>query len=149
MASQSQVKHYLALWFQAGQRALGKGAGGQHDSIQFCPQPVFQGHQYTPEFEQAWSQILKHPANFHLDGGSVLIADLLSNTWEIIPCGNCLMPVPASILGSKAEPCPCHALASWPNTELPMPRLPVNNQAHLRNLFQRLKQQAPQERAAL
>ncbi len=149
MASQFQVKHYLALWFQMGQQALGNKTDGQNNSIQFCPQPVFRGTQYTPEFEQAWSQILEHPADFHLDGESVAIADLLSNTWEIIPCGNCLMPVPASVLGSEAQPCPCHTLANGPNTELPMPRLPVNDQAHLSELCKRLKQRAPQKQVAL
>ena len=134
MASQTQVKKCLALWFQLGHAVV----TDDHSNRQLCPQPVFYQDRYTPEFEQAWSEVIEDAAAWYLEGAPMAIADLLSSTWDIIPCSNCLMPIPASIFGEGAKPCLCQDLAFWPNSDLPMPRLPANGQSHLCNLCERL-----------
>lgn len=135
MASKTQVKHYLALWFQLGHAAV----TNTHKPSKICPQPVFQQSQYSPEFESAWSEINHRAADFYLEGTSTAIAELLSNSWDIIPCANCVMPVPASVFGEPAKACPCHKLEAWPNTHLPAPKLPADNKLHLGQLCDRLR----------
>ncbi|MEM9246280.1 MAG: hypothetical protein AAGA67_11155 [Cyanobacteria bacterium P01_F01_bin.153] len=140
MAPRTQVKEYLALWFQLGHAAVTNG----HRRRELCPQPVFQRDNsqhsdYTAEFEQAWSEILNGASEFYLEGAPIAIADLLSNAWDIIPCANCMMPIPTSLVAQGAKPCICEHLTVWPNPDLPKPRLPINDKAFLCNLCERLR----------
>jgi len=135
MASEQQVRQYLAYWFQ-----LGKGVvirGGQKTLL---PRPVIQGNQYSPEFESTWQQVIsKDAGDCHLEGTQQTIAALLTPGWEVQPCARCAMPVPLRNPGLPVVlECPCADIPDWPNTEIPQPRDPVDTQIQLNRIRDRL-----------
>lgn len=135
MASSSQVRQYLAYWFQ-----LGKPVVVNHGQEKLLPNPVIQGDRYSPDFEACWQQILTVGCDkCHLDGTVQSIGELLDSSWEITPCARCDMPVPTISLGMQPAVCPCFDLPSWPNADLPHPRSPVDSQAQLSVIRDRLK----------
>ncbi len=127
MATEQEVKQYLAYWFQLGKKVvMGNGAAN------LLPQPVLKGDRYSAEFEKCWQQILSQStSDCYLEGTHETIAELLTPAWEMQPCGRCEMPIPLRSLGMPALSCPCNTLPSWPNTELPAPRNPVSTQDQL------------------
>lgn len=134
MASNSQVKQYLAYWFQLGKRII------VHNGSQTMqPQTVIEGNRYSDEFEDCW-RYLSSPESreVYLEGTSQTIQELLSSSWEIEACARCSIPVPVDVRGLSIPSCPCADLPSWPNLDLPLPRLPVETQDYLRNLCHRL-----------
>jgi len=134
MASPEQVKHYLLYWCQ-----LGKGIVIRDGEETLLPRPVIQGDRHSPAFETCWQQVMQpESGNCYLEGTQQTIAELLSADWEIVDCSRCQMPVPLPIRATSCTPCPCCDLPSWPNTELPLPRSPINNQSQLRDLCDRL-----------
>jgi hypothetical protein len=135
MASQEQVRQYLAYWFQ-----LGKPVWVNGGQTALLPQPVISGDRYSPEFEQCWQQVTSAKSgDCYLDATDQTIKELLSPSWEINPCVRCAMPVPVASVGMPALSCPCIDLPLWPNTELPKPRLPVSSQAQLSQIRDRLQ----------
>lgn len=127
MASQKQVKEYLAYWFQLGKKVV---VGNGVATLQ--PTTVIDGEHYSREFEQCWQQIISHGGdNCYLEGTEETIGQLLNPAWEMIACARCSMPVPIRGFGMPAILCPCSDLDTWPNTELPPPRCPVNSQEQL------------------
>jgi hypothetical protein len=132
MASENQVKQYLAFWFQ-----LGKGlVMGQDRQL---PQPVILGDRYSPEFEACWQRIVQlEGKNCYLQGTVQTIDQLLSSEWELTACARCDMPVPMLNLGMRSPGCPCEDMPLWPNTELPAPRVPVDSRAQLDQIRDRL-----------
>jgi hypothetical protein len=136
MASEQEVKEYLAYWFQLGKKLI----LDQGTKQELLPQPVICGERYSQQFENVWHQIIqKDEKNWYLEGTSQTIAELLSPLWEISDCARCGMPVAMINLGLTADGCPCKDLPNWPNTELPQPRSPVNNNQHLTKLQERLQ----------
>lgn len=136
MASEHQVKQYLAYWFQLGKRVMVNN--GQASVL---PQPVIQGNSYSPEFETCWQQIQSPEAGIcYLEGTPQTIAELLSSEWEIDPCSRCSMPVPVKTIGIASPECPCFDLPGWPNLEIPTPRAPINTQQLLLKIRDRLRQ---------
>lgn len=134
MASEEQVKKYLAYWFQ-----LGKKVVINNGEEQFLPQPIFQGDRYSKEFEVFWQQVISKSGSSYLEGTNETIAELLTSKWDMILCCRCDMPIPARTMGMPAENCPCIDLPSWPNTEIPKPRSPVSSQTHLNSITSRLR----------
>ena len=134
MASQQEVKQYLAYWFQLGKKvAIGNGKAS------LLLKEVIKGDRYSDEFEECWQKIISPAAgNCYLEGTQETIAELLSPAWAVNPCARCTMPVPVSNVGMPPELCPCSDLSNWPNTELPPPRSPVNTQDQLRGIRDRL-----------
>lgn len=133
MASPQSVRQYLAHWFQLGRKVI-----GQHQ--QWCPQPVIRGDRYSTEFETCWSELLTAgDANVYLESTEQTLAELLSEAWEIKVCSRCPLLVPTKIHGIQAGSCPCSELATWPNLEIPMPRLPVDSQVHLSQIRDRIQ----------
>jgi hypothetical protein len=136
MASEQQVKTYLAYWFQ-----LGKHLCWNNSQKQLLPQPVIRGDCYSSEFEACWQKIMAEEGkNCYLEGTDATIDQLLSSEWNIESCVRCSMPVPMVDLGIQPLECPCNDLDSWPNTELPQPRLPVNSITRLQGIHSRLNQ---------
>lgn len=134
MASSTQVKQYLAYWFQLGKKAIVRN--GQQALL---PHPVIQGDRYSREFENCWQFLLSpESGDCYLEGTPQTIEELLSSEWELSDCPRCEMPVPLREIGLPAEGCPCNDLPTWPNLELPLPRSPVNTQRHLNNICGRL-----------
>ena len=134
MSSASSVKQYLACWFQLGKKVAVKNG---HQAI--APEIVLQGDRYSQDFEDCWQYLLStESGDCYLEGTQQTIEELLSESWEIIECSRCDMPIPVRSKGMPPECCPCYDLLTWPNTNLPMPRVPVNTQSHLRNLNSRL-----------
>ncbi len=130
MASESQVRSYLAAWFQ-----LGKKLYLQNGKETLLPQPVIFGDRYSTQFENCWQKIIATQGkDSYLEGTEVSIAELLSPSWEIQDCARCTMPVPLVSLGIACSQCPCFDLLSWPNSQLPAPRSPVNSFAHLNRI---------------
>ncbi|MEA5551735.1 hypothetical protein VB713_12210 [Anabaena cylindrica UHCC 0172] len=127
MANKQEVKKYLAHWFQ-----LGKKVVVGHSDQSFLPSTVLSGDRYSQEFEDCWEQIVSlEMSDCYLEGTHETIAQLLTPTWEMLACGRCEMPVPVRTLGMPALFCPCNSLPTWPNTELPAPRSPINSQEQL------------------
>lgn len=136
MASEQQVRQYLAYWFQLGKRVLIRN--GQ-EALQ--PQAVIAGDRYSDEFEQCWKVILApESGECYLEGTAQTIDDLLSPAWEINPCSRCSMPVPMRTMGMPALECPCSDLANWPDNSTLQPRSPVSSQALLSKIRDRLRQ---------
>lgn len=132
MASQDQVKRYLAYWLQ-----LGKSLVLDRDEV-VSPEPIT-GDRYSPEFESCWQRILATGGrNCYLEGTLQTISDLLSPTWDIADCARCSMPVPMMQLGVQPNVCPCFDLPTWPNTDLPAPRMPVDTNDRLEKIRKRL-----------
>ena len=133
MASVSQVQAYLAYWFQ-----LGKPVVFHKSQAQCLPSPVFQGSQFSPAFDQCWQRISQHPADCHLQGTDQTIAELLAGEWDITECARCEMPIPMSVQIVETSTCPCNDLPTWPNDEVPKPRMGVNDNNHLQGIRKRL-----------
>lgn len=134
MASQTEVREYLAHWFQ-----LGKPIVLAEDRGVCLPSPVFQGGEYSRSFEDCWHRIMVTSGqNCYLDGTTQSIAEMLSPGWDITACARCTMPIAIPVAGTMTHLCPCNDLPTWPNTEVPMPRTAVNNQDQLRTLQRRL-----------
>ncbi|WAL62683.1 hypothetical protein [Thermocoleostomius sinensis] len=138
MASSDQVKRYLAYWFQ-----LGKPLVLNDGQETLLPQPVLQNNHYSPEFEACWNRVLEFDGHrCYLEGTSQSIHELLSSQWEIESCARCAMPVPMVSLGAQTLDCPCNDLNTWPNNELPQPRSPIDSQAQLNQIRDRLLKRA-------
>ncbi|MBO9999608.1 MAG: hypothetical protein J7641_11485 [Cyanobacteria bacterium SID2] len=134
MASETQVKDYLAHWFQLGKKIV---IGNMGESR--LPEPIFEGNRYSQAFEDCWQLCLSpESGDCYLEGTLKTVADLLASNWEIVACARCQMPVPMPLQGLSCLECPCHDLPSWPNEDLPKPRLPINTQVSLREICSRL-----------
>jgi hypothetical protein len=133
MATTSEVKKYLAYWFQ-----LGKSIVINNGTATLLPQQVYAGYSYSLEFEECWQKVIKAPSSCHLEGTNETIAELLKSEWGIESCARCAMPIPMRHLGMPAIVCPCNDLMTWPNSELPPPKGPVNSQEKLLNIRKRL-----------
>jgi hypothetical protein len=134
MASSDQVKRYLSYWFQ-----LGKPLVIDNGRETLLPNPVSQGDRYSPEFEACWQRVMELKGkNCYLEGTAEKIDELLSSKWEISPCARCSMPVPMVSLGAQSLECPCNDLQTWPNSDLPQPRSPVDSQGQLEQIRDRL-----------
>jgi len=144
MASQFQVKAYLAQWFQLGKKVVATDRGDA-----YLPHRIFYGEGYSPEFEASWRQILAEANGIHLEGTDQTIADLLGGEWEIQSCARCQMPIPTSKYCWSSMTCPCSDMTTWPNETLPKPRaMPARNQMRLRALRMRLEDRATSDRAS-
>lgn len=137
MASVERVRQYLAYWFQ-----LGQGVVIRNGAKVLLPKRVISGNSYSPEFETCWQYLTSPQAgDCYLQGTNQTIAELLSPAWDISPCARCSMPVPLRQPGFSTQfECPCADLPSWPNSEMPMPRAPIDSQNHLSGLRDRLGQ---------
>ena len=133
MASVSQVRTYLAYWFQ-----LGKPVVFNRSQTQCLPYPIFQGTCLSPAFEQCWQKITRNTADCYLQGTDQTIADLLATEWEITECARCSMPVPMPVCIINSSACPCNDLPNWPNDEIPQPRMGVSNESRLEDIRKRL-----------
>lgn len=133
MAAASEVKQYLALWFQ-----LGKGAVDNRSGEVFRVRQILKGDRYSSDFERCWERIVAEPAEFSLEGTTRSIAELLSNVWELTTCPRCVLPIPINLHGSEAGPCECVSLSWWPDNESPPPHLPVSDRTQLGFLCSRL-----------
>lgn len=134
MASVEEVRQYLAYWFQLGKRVLTRN--GQESLL---PQPVIEGDRYSQAFEDCWQKIISLDAgDCYIEGTAETIAELLTPGWVVSPCSRCDMPIPVHSVGMPPLSCPCTDLSNWPNTELPAPRSPVNSQAQLGVIRERL-----------
>jgi hypothetical protein len=133
MASEQEVRQYLAYWFQLGKKVLIDNA-----QQAILPQPVIQGELYSQEFEDCWQLLLSTNGDCYLEGTEETVAQLLSPAWNVSACARCAMPIPVHNVGMPPLSCPCNDLPSWPNTEVPAPRSPVSNQRQLMEIRERL-----------
>ncbi|GBF80583.1 hypothetical protein [Aphanothece sacrum] len=133
MASEEQVKRYLAHWFQ-----LGKGVFVPNCQETILPRQIFTGNRYSSEFEKCWQRILCLEIDCYLEGTEQTIQQLLSPAWEITGCARCQLPVPIAVAGVASTVCTCFDLSGWPNNELPSPRFPVDDISHLQQIRERL-----------
>lgn len=133
MASKTEVRDYLACWFQLGKHVQ------LPDGQTLLPQPVLWGDRYSSEFESCWHRLqTANPEQCYMEGTEQTLADLLSPTWVIVPCARCNMPVPILERGVSSAPCPCADLPSWPQSELPLPHVPINSRKQLKQIHDRL-----------
>lgn len=134
MASANEIRQYLAYWFQLGKKLIIKN--GQSALL---PKKVIVGDRYSDEFEECWQQILSADSgDCYLEGTNETISQLLTAQWEMNSCARCSMPVPVRKVGMPPLACPCFDLAGWPNTDAPSPRSPIDTQAHLSQIRDRL-----------
>ena len=135
MASEHQVREYIAYWFQLGKKVLIRNG-----SEALLPTLVIAGDRYSHEFEECWQKMISpNSGDCYLQGTDETIAQLLTPAWEISPCARCAMPVPFRDAGMPPELCPCNDLANWPNTEMPQPRSPVSTTSQLSSIRDRLR----------
>ncbi|MGB3200475.1 MAG: hypothetical protein WBA99_06215 [Nodosilinea sp.] len=134
MASQDQIRNFLAHWFQ-----LGKPVVLAENRGECLPSPIFQDGRYSQSFEDCWHKIMVTSGqDCYLQGTSQSIAEMLSSVWDVTPCARCEMPIAVPTLGVMSALCPCNDLPTWPNTDMPMPRKAVDNEHHLTGLRLRL-----------
>jgi hypothetical protein len=135
MASQEQVKQYLAYWFLVGKKVYVNNGQDVRK-----PASVLQRDQFSSEFERCWQEILSpHSGNCYLQGTDQTVEELLTSEWDVEPCARCQMPIPLKNSGVKTGACPCIDLDNWPDDELPFPHLPVNSQERLSAISNRLQ----------
>lgn len=135
MASEAEVKTYLAHWFQ-----LGKKLVWRNGEAELLPTKIIQGDRFADEFEECWSKIMSVGGqDCYLVGGEATIQELLTSGWTINQCARCAMPVAAVAAGIQSINCICSDLDNWPNTELPAPRSPINSQRRLSSISERLR----------
>lgn len=148
MATQEQVKEYLACWFQ-----LGKGIEVAEDNRIVRFKSILHGDRYSREFENYWQKILRADGKgFSLEGTHQGIDELFSSHWEMHSCCRCQLPIPVRELGNQCLMCPCADLQGWPNLDLPKPRSPVDNHSHLGKICARILElhpDAPSEASGL
>lgn len=134
MASEHQIRQYLAYWLQLGKKVVVNN--GQETLL---PNPVLEGDRYSKQFEECWQKILDpNSGDCYLEGTEETIKELLTPAWEMMICARCPMPLPVRVQGMPAAVCPCHNILNWPNTELPLPRPPISSQNHLTLIRNRL-----------
>ena len=134
MASQDQIRNFLAHWFQ-----LGKPVVLAENRGECLPDPIFQQGCYSQSFEDCWHKIMVTSGrDCYLKGTTQSIAEMLSPVWDITPCARCEMPIAMPTAGVMTALCPCDDLPTWPNTDVPMPRTAVNSDQRLTDLRQRL-----------
>lgn len=134
MASAQQVREYLAYWFQ-----LGKPMVLDNGRSECLPQPIFSQGRFSHAFEDCWQHILDCCGQgCYVKGTNVTVAMMLTSAWEIEGCPRCPMPVLMPTAGIGFDPCPCHDVPSWPNDEIPVPRLGIKDEEHLDRLRSRL-----------
>ena len=137
MASTTQVRNYLAYWFQLGKKLMWRNG----EEI-LLPQPIIQSDRFSPKFEACWQKIISIGGkDCYLEGSQETIEELLSSNWDISDCARCEMPVAIVGAGIQSLDCLCSDLDNWPNDELPKPRLPVNNKSQLNKIRARLGKQ--------
>lgn len=137
MASQQEVKQYLAYWFLVGKKVY-----VNNGQVVRQPQSVLERDRFSREFEACWQEILSpESGHCYLQGTEQTVEELLSDQWEVEPCTRCQMPIPLKNSGVKTGACPCIDLDNWPNEDLPLPHLPVDNQKHLSAMASRLQVQ--------
>ncbi len=134
MASTTQVKEYLAHWFQLGKKLVWRN--GEETLL---PQPILQSDRFSPQFESCWQKIMSIGGkDCYLENSTESVEELLSSKWDINGCSQCNMPVAIVKSGIQSLDCLCSDLDNWPNNELPAPRLPVNNKTQLNKIRARL-----------
>lgn len=134
MASENELRKYIAYWFQLGKKVLIRNG-----SEALLPKSVIAGDRYSREFEECWQKIISPDSgDCYLQGTNETIAQLLTPAWEISPCARCAMPVVFQQNGMQPEFCPCNDLPNWPDTEMPQPRSPVSSQSQLSGIRDRL-----------
>jgi hypothetical protein len=136
MALLTQVKTYLSYWFQ-----LGHGVRMPPGAAVVKPLTVLADGRYSSEFEAIWQQLLqpKVAAVSYLEGTDQTIAQLLAPDWDIQDCARCNLPIPTKVHGLSPQGCPCdNRGGAGPNLELMQPRAPIDSQAVLRRLCERL-----------
>ena len=134
MASHRQVRTYLACWFQ-----LNRGVILHDTGDRLCPQPVIQQSNYSPAFEACWTQVLQRKGqNCYLEGTNQTLAELMTESWELMSCPRCTLPIPVPNCPVIRLECPCSELHTWPNTQLPLPRVPFNSQHALGHICDRV-----------
>jgi hypothetical protein len=134
MASSTEVKQYLAHWFQ-----LGKKVYVRNGDTALLPSRIFHNMDYSAEFERCWTEIIAdRSGDCFLEGTSQTIAELLTPAWELVDCARCSMPIPLLITGIPAENCSCADLPNWPSTEVPTPNSPLAMRSKLVDLQDRL-----------
>jgi PAS domain S-box-containing protein len=138
MASQLKVRQYLAYWLQ-----LGKKVFVCNGEIAERPQPTIEGDRYSSDFESLWQAVgTPEFGDCYLEGTDETISDLLSPEWDIVECSRCTMPIPLRSRGMPPHACPCNDLPTWPNSQIPAPRSPVNDRRELGSIRDRLHQMA-------
>ena len=133
MASEQQVKQYLAYWFQLGKRVI-----VENGLESMLPSPIISNNHYSDEFENCWQVVLAKADSSYLEGTDQTIATLLTPKWDLTSCVRCSMPVPMPNLGIASSDCPCSDLMGWPNMDLPLPRSPVNSETLLSKIQNRI-----------
>ncbi|MEM7555494.1 MAG: hypothetical protein AAF378_15620 [Cyanobacteria bacterium P01_A01_bin.84] len=136
MANTNDVKKYLASWFQ-----LAKGVIVTNGKEILLPCPIFEGDDYSKEFQKCWEKITSPSSgDCYLEGTETTISQLLTPVWEINSCARCQMPVPIRNYTVSEIDCTCSDLENWPNEDLPTPRSQMNSLNKLREINYRLQQ---------
>ena len=72
MASESEVKKYIAYWFQLGKKVLIRNG-----SEELLPKSVIAGDRYSQEFEDCWQKMFAPDSgDCYLQGTNETIAQL-------------------------------------------------------------------------
>lgn len=138
MASQAQVRDFLAHWFQ-----LGKPIVLAEDRGEYLPEPIYYQGGYSQSFEECWHKIMVTSGQgCHLKGTSQSVAEMLSPAWTVTACARCEMPIAIPELGTPKSLCPCDDLRSWPNYDVPVPRQAVDSDRRLSDIHQRVQHSA-------
>ncbi len=134
MATQSQVKQYLACWLQVGKRVVHSRDGTEFNSPQ-----ILTINGYSEEFEAWWHEFSQDASHWYLEGSDRPLDCLLTPQWDMVDCPLCVMPVPKLIAGVNDTACTCSDLALWPNLDLPTPHTPEDKHQRLDQLRDKLR----------
>jgi hypothetical protein len=135
MATESQVKDYVAYWLQLGKRVVVRN--GQQ---WLRPGKVLGEDRYSAEFEQCWDQV-RSTNDCYIEGTEQAVEQLLTDEWDISDCARCgmLVPIPAAGTPIFQTECPCADMPGMPNSETIPARTPISTAAILSGIRERLQ----------
>ena len=134
MASPAKVRAYLASWFQ-----LNRSVVIPSTAERLCPKPVIAHGGYSLAFEDCWRTLENLQwKDCYLEGTQQTLPELLSDHWDVISCARCTLLIPMPLSLNKGLECPCQDLHSWPNNQIPLPHLPVDDQRVLGSICNRV-----------
>jgi hypothetical protein len=139
MATESQVKDYVAYWLQ-----LGKRVALRNGQKWLRPTQILAENRYSPEFEACWDQV-RTTSDCYIEGTGQAVAQLLTDEWDITDCARCgmLVPMPAAGMPIFQTECPCADMPDRPNNESIPARAPISTDAILGRIRERLQKDRP------
>lgn len=137
MATEEEVKSYLAYWFQVGKNVeIGTNREKKNVNKIFS----LSSNEYSQEFNSLWEKIVEEADTSFLEDTSFSIKKLLSSEIEIVACSVCNAIVASGIFFTNNS-CICSNIPLWPNLDIPQPKKLLDSNCALLKIVQKLMEE--------